>query len=146
MAADRKLVLGGVEIEHPLGLAGHSDADALTHAVIDALLGAVADGDIGSHFPDDDAEWKDADSLHLLDCVRIRLRELGVTRINHIDVSVIAEQPRLSPHVDAMRKNLARVLELPVDRISIKATTVEKMGAIGREEGIAATAVATVET
>jgi 2-C-methyl-D-erythritol 2,4-cyclodiphosphate synthase len=145
-ADDRRLILGGIQIDHPRGLEGHSDADVVTHVVIDALLGAVADGDIGAHFPDSDPQWKDADSLELLAVVRDRLRERGVIRINNIDVTILAEQPRIGPYVDAMREKLGGVLDLPVDRIAVKATTLEQMGAVGREEGIAAMAVATVET
>ena len=145
-ADDRLLILGGVQIDHPRGLEGHSDADVVAHVVMDALLGAIADGDIGTHFPDTDAEWKDADSLELLAIVRDRLLSRGVVQINNIDITIMAEQPRIGPHVSAMRQTLAGALAVEVDRVSVKATTVERMGAIGREEGIAAMAVATVET
>ena len=145
-ADDRLLILGGVQIDHPRGLEGHSDADVVVHVVMDALLGAIADGDIGTHFPDTDAEWKDADSLELLAIVRDRLLSRGVVQINNIDITIMAEQPRIGPHVSAMRQTLAGALAVEVDRVSVKATTVERMGAIGREEGIAAMAVATVET
>jgi len=145
-ADDRLLILGGVQIDHPRGLEGHSDADVVAHVVMDALLGAIADGDIGTHFPDTDAEWKDADSLELLAIVRDRLLSRGVVQINSIDITIMAEQPRIGPHVSAMRQTLAGALAVEVDRVSVKATTVERMGAIGREEGIAAMAVATVET
>ena len=145
-ADDRLLILGGVQIDHPRGLEGHSDADVVVHVVMDALLGAIADGDIGTHFPDTDAEWKDADSLELLAIVRDRLLSRDVVQINNIDITIMAEQPRIGPHVSAMRQTLAGALAVEVDRVSVKATTVERMGAIGREEGIAAMAVATVET
>lgn len=140
----RRLVLGGVPIEHPLGLEGHSDADVLCHALADALLGAIADGDIGVHFPDTDPRWKDADSLSLLAQVVERLKT-SRARVVHVDATVMAEAPKLSPYRQAMCERLARVLEVPVQGVSIKATTLEGMGALGRREGIAALAVATVE-
>ncbi len=142
-APERRLVLGGVEIDHDQGLLGHSDADVLTHALIDALLGAVADGDIGRHFPDSDPRWKDADSLRLLAHVVRRLHGKG-WRVVQTDATVLAEVPRLAPHIDAMRAALASVLDVALDGVSVKATTVEQLGAIGRREGIAAMAVATV--
>ncbi|MCA1807974.1 MAG: 2-C-methyl-D-erythritol 2,4-cyclodiphosphate synthase [Kiritimatiellia bacterium] len=140
----RRLILGGVEIPHDLGLAGHSDADVLCHAVADALLGAVADGDIGMHFPDSDPRWKDADSLQLLAAVGRRLAGLRAQVVN-VDATVIAEQPRLMPHRMLMCERLAGALGLPVDRVSVKATTMERLGSLGRREGIAAMAVATVD-
>jgi 2-C-methyl-D-erythritol 2,4-cyclodiphosphate synthase len=140
----RKLVLGGVEIKHELGLEGHSDADVLCHAIMDALLGAVADGDIGMHFPDTDPKWAGARSLDLMKPVLERLKIKGARVIN-VDSMVLAEAPKLLPHVPQMRKNIARVLHIPVDCVSIKATTLEKMGSIGRKEGMAVMAVATVE-
>ena len=143
LVAGRRLVLGGVEIPHERGLLGHSDADVLTHALMDALLGAVADGDIGQHFSDRDARWKDADSVALLRQVVSRLRTLG-WRVANTDVTVLAEAPRLAPHVPAMRARLAAALEVGEAQVSVKATTVEGLGAIGRREGISAMAVATV--
>ncbi len=140
----RRLILGGVSIEHPLGLEGHSDADVLCHALADALLGAMADGDIGVHFPDTDPRWKDASSLDLLAQVVARLKARRA-RVVHADASVMAEAPKLAPYRQAMRECLARVLEVPPTGVSIKATTMEGMGALGRREGIAAMAVATVE-
>jgi len=140
----RKLVLGGVEIENTMGLDGHSDADVLCHAVCDALLGAVAAGDIGTHFPNTDPRWKDADSLELLAAVGKKVNDMSYKIVN-IDVTVIAEAPVLSPRIPAMRKNIAGKLGVPTEDVSVKATTAEKMGALGREEGIAALAVATVE-
>lgn len=139
----RALVLGGVRIPHTQGLLGHSDADVLTHAVMDALLGAVADGDIGKHFPDTDARWKDADSLVLLRQVIARLVARG-WRVGNVDATVMAEAPRLAPHIADMRARLAEALGVTLEAVSVKATTVEGLGAIGRREGIAAMAVATV--
>ena len=139
----RKLILGGVEIEHPQGLLGHSDADVLTHAIMDALLGAIADGDIGQHFPDTDPKWAGADSLVLLKAVTERLHTKG-WRIGNVDATVLAERPKLMPHIPAMREKLAQAMSIPVDAVSVKATTVEGLGAIGRREGISTMAVATV--
>jgi 2-C-methyl-D-erythritol 4-phosphate cytidylyltransferase/2-C-methyl-D-erythritol 2,4-cyclodiphosphate synthase len=143
-AEGRRMVLGGVEIAHPRGLLGHSDADVLCHAVMDALLGAVGDGDIGMHFPDTDVRWKGACSLDLLKAVGAKLAARGA-RIVHIDCTVLAEKPKIAPHREAMRAAMGGVLGLEPDRVSIKATTMERMGTIGREEGIVAMAVATVE-
>ena len=140
---NRKLILGGVEIAHPQGLLGHSDADVLTHAIMDALLGAIADGDIGQHFPDTDPQWAGADSLLLLKAVTERLRSKG-WRIGNIDATVLAERPKLMPHIPAMREKLAQAMAIDVDAVSVKATTVEGLGAIGRREGISTMAVATV--
>ena len=140
---NRKLILGGVEIAYPQGLLGHSDADVLTHAIMDALLGAIADGDIGQHFPDTDPQWAGADSLLLLKAVTERLRSKG-WRIGNIDATVLAERPKLMPHIPAMREKLAQAMAIDVDAVSVKATTVEGLGAIGRREGISTMAVATV--
>ena len=142
-ARKRRLVLGGVEIPHSVGLLGHSDADVLCHAVADALLGAVADGDIGKHFPNTDPRWKDADSLDLLAAVAKRVKFRG-GRVINVDSTVMAQQPKIAPHVEAMRRHLAKAIGIPVARVSVKATTMEGLGAIGRGEGIAAMAVATV--
>ncbi len=144
LVAGRRLILGGIEIPHEVGLLGHSDADVLCHAIADALLGAVADGDIGKHFPDTDARWKDADSVRLLAAVAERVRAHRAVVMN-VDATVLAERPKLAPHVPAMRARLAGALGLPVERVSVKATTVEGLGALGRREGIAVMAVATVE-
>lgn len=143
-ARGRKLVLGGVAIKHKLGLDGHSDADVLCHAIMDALLGAVADGNIGTHFPNTDPAWKDACSIDLLRKVVARLHSLGAS-INNVDATIIAEQPRIMQHVDKMRANLAQALGIKMTLVSVKATTAEGMGAIGRQEGMAVMAVATVE-
>ncbi len=140
----RRLILGGVAIPHPLGLLGHSDADVLTHAIMDALLGAAADGDIGQHFPDTDPKWAGADSLALLRAVVARLAAHG-WRVGNIDATVLAERPKLAPHIPAMRQRLADAMGLPADAVSVKATTVEGLGAIGRREGISALATALIE-
>lgn len=140
----RKLILGGVEIAHPFGLLGHSDADVLTHAIMDALLGAVAAGDIGQHFPDTDPRWEGADSLKLLCAVVALLRERG-WRVGNVDATVLAERPKLMAHIPEMRSRLAEAMGVGEADVSVKATTVEGLGAIGRREGISAMAVATVE-
>ena len=136
----RPLILGGVPIEHERGLAGHSDADVLVHAVIDALLGAAALGDIGQHFPDTDPEWKGADSMALLAHVARLIHEAGYA-VGNVDATVVLQRPKLRPHIDAMRAGLAGVLGVGVERVSVKATTGEAMGFVGREEGAAAHAV-----
>jgi 2-C-methyl-D-erythritol 2,4-cyclodiphosphate synthase len=141
----RPLVLGGVTIEHPRGLAGHSDADALLHAIADGLLGAAALGDIGHLFPPDDPRYEGADSVELLREVASRVGAAG-HRIVNVDATVIAEAPRMRPHVAAMRDRIAAALEIDRDRVSVKATTFEGLGVLGREEGIAALAVATLES
>ncbi len=140
-APERDLILGGVKIEHKFGLLGHSDADVLCHAIADALLGAVAEGDIGKHFPDTDPQWKGVCSLKLLTAVGEILKEKGAA-ISNIDATVIAEEPKLAPYIDAMRQNIANALGLTTNDVSVKATTIETMGALGRKEGIAAMAVA----
>jgi 2-C-methyl-D-erythritol 2,4-cyclodiphosphate synthase len=138
----RPLVLGGVRVpDAPRGLEGHSDADVLTHAVIDALLGAAGLGDIGMHFPDTDERWRDADSLELLRAVRGMLGDASPV---HVDATVVCEEPRLSPFRDEMRAALASALDLPAASVNVKFTTAERMGFIGRGEGVAAMAVATV--
>ncbi len=142
-AEDRRLVLGGVEIASPQGLAGHSDADVLIHAIVDALLGAVAMGDIGRHFPDSDAKYKDISSLVLLGETR---NMLAADRwsVSNVDATIVAQRPRLVEHTAAMRKRIAETLGVEITRVSVKATTTEKLGFTGREEGIVAVAVATV--
>lgn len=136
----RKLILGGVEIPHNKGLLGHSDADVLLHAITDALLGAVALGDIGSHFPDTNESFKNADSKVLLKKSYELVREKGY-ELSNIDATVIAERPKLRSHIDAIRKSIAAELDCPVNDISVKATTSEKMGFAGKEEGMIAQAV-----
>lgn len=137
----RKLILGGVEIPYELGLLGHSDADVLLHALCDALLGAAALGDIGQHFPDSDVRWKGADSRVLLREVAAKVAARGF-RLSNVDATVIAQAPRLAVHIPLMRENIAADLGLPLDAVSVKATTTEKLGFTGRGEGIAAEAVA----
>lgn len=141
----RALVLGGVEIPDVPGLAGHSDADVLCHALTDALLGAAAAGDIGRHFPPDDERWKDADSLELLGRAHDILADRDLRALN-VDATVICEHPRLAPHTRSMRENLGRALDLDLASVSVKATTNEGMGWIGRGEGVAVLAVATVDS
>ena len=143
-AEGRRLVLGGVEIEHERGLEGWSDADVLTHAVIDALLGAAGLGDIGEHFPDTDERWRDADSLELLRTVHAQVTAQGAT-VRHVDVTVVLEAPRLGPYKDEIRGRLSAVLGLALPHVNVKATRGEGMGFVGRGEGAAALAVATVE-
>lgn len=142
-APDRKLILGGVDIPHHQGLAGHSDADVLAHAVADALLGAIRGGDIGKLFPDTDPAYAGADSLKLLAAVAGHVREAGYEVVD-VDCVVAAQAPKLSPHRDAMRENLARAMGVAVESVGVKATTTEHLGFEGREEGISAQAVALV--
>ena len=139
----RPLVLGGVAIPHPRGLLGHSDGDALLHAVASALLGAAALGDLGTHFPSDNARYAGADSGVLLAEVARMVRAAGWRTVN-VDCTVIAQQPRIAPHVAAMRGNLSRILHLDLGAVSVKATTTDHLGFTGREEGIAAQAVAMI--
>lgn len=136
----RKLILGGIEIPHTQGLLGHSDADVLLHAITDALLGALALGDIGKHFPDTDDAYKDADSQVLLEKSYELILNEGYV-LGNLDATIVAEQPKLRPHIDDMRQNISRLLKCPVEAVSVKATTSEKMGFAGREEGIVAHAV-----
>ena len=143
LAAGRELWLGGVRIEHGTGLDGHSDADVLLHAICDALLGAVGLGDIGQHFPNTDVAWKGADSKRLLAAVVHLLRTSGWQPVN-VDCTLVMEQPKVMPHAREMRETIAPLLGVAVDAVSIKATTNERMGFVGREEGIAAMAVACV--
>ncbi len=144
-ADGRRLILGGVEISGERGLDGHSDADAVAHAVTDALLGAAGLGDIGSHFPPSDAEWKDADSMHLMERV-VGLLEARNYQVVNVDVTVIAEQPRIGPHAGAMRARLAQVIGISPQHVSVKGKSNEGMGWVGRGEGIAAFAVALIDS
>lgn len=139
-AEQRPLILGGRTIPHTHGLAGHSDADVLAHAITDALLGAAGLGDIGRHFPDDDPRYRDADSIVLLEQVVRMLAERRFSILN-VDSTVIAQRPKLAPHIEAMRATLARALGVDPARVNVKATTNERLGFVGREEGIAALAV-----
>jgi 2-C-methyl-D-erythritol 2,4-cyclodiphosphate synthase len=143
-AEGRTLVLGGVEIEHERGLEGHSDADAVAHAITDALLGAASLGDIGEHFPDTDERWRDADSLALLAAAVALLAEHGMKPVN-VDVTVVIERPAIAPHRARMRERLAGALRLEPGAVGVKATRGEGLGFVGREEGVAALAVALVE-
>lgn len=140
----RKLIVGGVDIPHELGLLGHSDADVLLHAISDALLGACAMGDIGGMFPDTDPQWKGADSLLLLKAVADRLKDNGY-EIENIDSTLIAQRPKMKPHIDQMRKNIADACGVDISAVSVKATTEEWLGFTGREEGISAHAVCLIK-
>ncbi|MBE6681388.1 MAG: 2-C-methyl-D-erythritol 2,4-cyclodiphosphate synthase [Ruminococcaceae bacterium] len=139
-APERKLILGGVEIKHEMGLLGHSDADVLTHALMDAMLGAASLGDIGLHFPDNDDTYKGISSVILLEKVKEIIGDKGYV-LSNADITVVAQSPKLRPYIDNMRECLAKALECDVDCINIKATTEEKLGFTGRKEGIAAHAV-----
>lgn len=145
LVAGRPLILGGVELEHELGLDGHSDADVLTHAIIDALLGAAGMDDIGTHFPDTDERWKGADSIALLAHVAGLLREQGFAVVN-VDATICMERPKVGPRRIEMRARLAAALGLDVGRVNVKATTGERMGYVGRGEGVSALAIATLTT
>lgn len=145
LVEDRKLIIGGVEIPHSKGLLGHSDADVLAHAICDALLGAVALGDIGKHFPDNDDRYKDIDSLVLLEKVCELIRNKGY-EISNVDSTILAQAPKLRPYIDEMRSKLAKAMKLDIDEVSVKATTEERLGFTGREEGIAAHAVVLLMT
>jgi len=140
----RKLILGGVDISYDKGLLGHSDADVLLHAISDAILGAIAEGDIGKHFPDTDPGYKGADSLKLLGRVMKLAGDKGY-RLGNVDATIVAQRPRLAPHIPQMRENIAEVLGADIDRVNVKATTTEELGFAGRGEGIAAYAVVLME-
>ena len=144
LVAGRKLILGGVRIEHELGLDGHSDADVLLHAIADALLGAAALGDIGQHFPDTEPEYEGADSLVLLSRAAKMVTERGHA-IGNVDATVVAQKPKLAPFANKMRANIAKALGVGIDQVSVKATTEEGMGFTGAEQGISAYAVAGIE-
>lgn len=140
LAESRRLVIGGVEIPHERGLLGHSDADVLLHAICDALLGAAGLGDIGRHYPDTDAKFKDIDSRRLLRDVGSQILQLG-WRVGNVDATIIAQAPKMSPHIPAMQENIASDLKVVLQRVNVKATTTEKLGFVGRGEGIAAQAI-----
>ena len=144
LVAGRKLILGGVDIPHDLGLLGHSDADVLLHALSDAILGAIGEGDIGRHFPDTDPAFKGADSIKLLQQVMALADGKGF-RIGNVDATVVAQRPKLAPFIQQMRLNVARALSCEEERVNVKATTTEELGFAGRGEGIAAYAVALLE-
>jgi 2-C-methyl-D-erythritol 2,4-cyclodiphosphate synthase len=139
----RKLVIGGVDIPHEKGPVGHSDGDVLIHAIMDAILGACSLGDIGYHFPNDDPQYEGMASRELLDRLQAKIVKMG--RIEHIDTTVVIERPKLAPYVEQMRQTIADVLEIPIDKISIKAKTAEGLGPVGREEAAEAYAVALVD-
>ena len=139
----RKCIICGVEIPHETGLLGHSDADVALHALMDAILGAAGMGDIGRHFPDTDERFKGADSMKLTELVLGMIKAKGYV-VNNVDVTIIAQAPKMAPHIEKMRANIARVLEMDIDRVNVKATTTEKLGFTGRKEGIAAEAVASL--
>jgi len=145
LLADRRLVIGGVEIPHERGLQGHSDADVLAHALIDALLGAAGLGDIGEHYPDTDERWREADSIELLQAVVSKVQGDGLQVVN-VDCTVLMEEPKLSPHRAAIRERLARALGVDPRRVNVKASTGEGMGFVGRGEGVAALAVASLQS
>lgn len=140
LAEGRPLLLGGVHIPHPKGLLGHSDADVLLHTITDAALGAIGAGDLGKHFPDTDEAFKDADSKHLLSQAWQLVKNAGYT-LGNVDCTVMAQKPKLAPYIEAMRKQIAELLETDVANVSVKATTTETLGFVGREEGIAAQAL-----
>ncbi len=144
LAEGRKLVIGGVEIPHTKGLVGHSDADALTHAVAEAILGALALGDLGKWFPDTDEKWKGVDSQIILKEVARMMDEKGY-KIGNVDSLIMIEKPKMAPHIQQMRENFAKALNCSVDQVSVKATRGEKMGFVGREEGVQAFAVVLLE-
>ncbi len=144
-AEGRRLVLGGVPVDHPHGLKGHSDADVLIHAICDACLGAAGLGDLGRHFPDTDAQYKGIDSRELLKGVRERIRDHG-WRVANVDSTIVAQAPRLAPYLSAMRDNIATDLGIDAGGVNIKATSPEKLGFLGREEGIAAYAIVLLES
>ena len=141
LVAGRKLILGGIDISHATGLDGHSDADVLLHALCDALLGAVGEGDIGAHFPDNSPQWKGISSLILLEQVTATCRVKGF-EISNIDTIIVAQKPKLAPYLTDMKKNISQAMAIDIGQINIKATTTEKLGFAGKEEGIAAYAVA----
>ena len=145
LVAGRRLIIGGVDIPHERGLLGHSDADVLVHAIIDALLGAAALGDIGRHFPDSDERYRGADSRVLLRATRDLLAQAGWAIIN-VDSTINAQRPKMAPHIPMMIETLAADLQLPTDRVNVKAKTAESLGFVGRQEGISADAVALIET
>lgn len=144
LVEERRLILGGVEIPYEKGLLGHSDADVLLHAIMDAMLGAAALGDIGRHFPDTDPAYKGADSMVLLEACREKLRAAGY-RVHNLDALICAQAPKMAPHIETMRANIARALQLDMDAVNVKATTTERLGFVGDGSGISAYAVCLLE-
>ena len=145
LKAGRRLVLGGVEVDSQKGLVGHSDADALLHAIAESILGALALGDLGTHFPDTDEKWHNVSSLLLLEAVYQKMHEMNY-RIGNVDATILAEKPKLAPYITQMRENVAKTLHCDLDQVSIKATRGEKLGFIGQEEGVAALSVCLLES
>ncbi|WP_096202175.1 2-C-methyl-D-erythritol 2,4-cyclodiphosphate synthase [Bacillus sp. FJAT-45350] len=144
LVEDRPLIIGGIEIDYEKGLLGHSDADVLLHTIADACLGAIGEGDIGKHFPDTDPAFKDADSAKLLTHVWEIVKKKGY-KLGNIDCTIIAQKPKMAPHIEPMRKRIAELLEASVEQVNVKATTTEKLGFTGRQEGIASQAVVLLE-
>ena len=144
LVEERKLIIGGVEIPHEKGLLGHSDADVLLHAIMDALIGAIGEGDIGKHFPDTDEKYKGVSSMHLLRCVNELLKEKQAS-IHNIDATIIAQRPKMAPYISKMKENIANALNIQVSQVNIKATTEEKLGFTGSEQGISSQAVVLVD-
>lgn len=144
LVENRKLIMGGMEIPHEKGLLGHSDADVLIHAIMDALIGAIGEGDIGKHFPDTDARYKGISSIKLLEYVGALLKERHAT-IHNIDATIIAQRPKMAPYIAQMRENIARTLEIHVNQVNVKATTEEKLGFTGAEQGISSQAITLVD-
>lgn len=144
LVEDRKLIIGGVEISHEKGLLGHSDADVLLHAIMDALIGAIGEGDIGRHFPDTDERYKGISSMSLLESVGNLLKEKEAS-VHNIDATIIAQRPKMAPHIQVMRENIAKVLNIQVGQVNIKATTEEKLGFTGTEQGISSQAIVLVD-
>lgn len=144
LVENKKLIMGGVEIPHEKGLLGHSDADVLIHAIMDALIGAIGEGDIGKHFPDTDARYKGISSIKLLKYVGALLKERHAT-IHNIDATIIAQRPKMAPYIAQMRENIARTLEINVNQVNVKATTEEKLGFTGAEQGISSQAITLVD-
>lgn len=144
LVEERKLMIGGVEIPHEKGLLGHSDADVLLHAIMDALLGAIGEGDIGKHFPDTDERYRGISSMSLLECVGTLLKEKKAS-IHNIDATIIAQRPKMAPHIPDMKENIAKALNLKVSQVNIKATTEEKLGFTGSEQGISSQAIVLVD-
>ncbi|NLB34893.1 MAG: 2-C-methyl-D-erythritol 2,4-cyclodiphosphate synthase, partial [Elusimicrobia bacterium] len=142
LGRNRPLILGGVKIPHKKGLIGHSDADVLIHAIIDAILGAAALGDIGQHFPDSDPEFKGVSSLYLLEQVNLLLRKAGY-EVNNIDSTIVCEEPKLSGYIEEMRENISKILDIPISDVSVKATTNEGLGEEGKKNAISSTAIST---
>ena len=144
LVEERKLIIGGVEIPHEKGLLGHSDADVLLHAIMDALIGAIGEGDIGKHFPDTDEKYKGVSSMYLLRCVNELLKEKKAS-IHNIDATIIAQRPKMAPYISKMKENIANALDIQVSQVNIKATTEEKLGFTGSEQGISSQAVVLVD-